>query len=446
MTFRISTPKTDPRSGRRWLQWLLLAGFVLSLLIGSGALLGIYLLPNVEEEAAQVTSDPLLLVEPARIPPHLALLQLAGADSEGLVRQAANAGERTLAYAILIYDGTLAPSRQANESLRVGRLFLADGDAVRGVAAFNRARTAALFALPMPPLERGQLLARSAEGLLQADDVAGSLESALQAQHVAAQAAGLLPAQRVQILQSVEPIIRAHGSSEEVQRLTELLRSPGQTPPRVALISRLPELRAEYPKPVALDEAHNQRITAAQLLIDRILLTGGQDIDPERGGLVQAMQAEDVLWTELYAGWNDPALQLGQRHQLLLDYRNWLLVKQQAAQGGFGLRLVESWESEQTNIRIQLGRVMGEMNALIAAQVNEETDPLRRPVLRLETLQWLALQAELGFYPNAPLGDLSSQMEATQAELETLAVPPDLPLFYEIGGDAPGFRIARRYQ
>lgn len=445
MTFRISNPRSDRRPGRRWLHLLLFAGFVLSLLIGFSALLGIYLLPNVEQEAVQVTSDPLLLVEPARIPPHLALLQLAGAEGDGLVRQAANAGERTLAYAILIYDGTLTPSRQANESLRVGRLFLADGDGVRAVAAFNRARTAALFALPMPPLERGQLLARSAEGLLQAGDAKGALQSALQAQHVAAQAAGLLPAQRVQILQSVDSIIRAQGSSEEAQRLTELLRSPGQTPLRVALISRLPELRAEYPKPVGLDEARNQRITAAQILIERIRLTGGQDIDPERAGLAQAMQAEDGLWAELYAGWNNPALQLAQRHSLLRDYRNWLLVKRQAAEGGFGLRLVESWESEQENIRIQLGQVMGEMNALIAAQVNEEMDPLGRPVLRLESLQWLALQAELGFYPNAPLGDLSSQMEATQAELETLAVPPDLPLFYEIGGDIPGFRIARRY-
>jgi len=86
------------------------------------------------------------------------------------------------------------------------------------------------------------------------------------------------------------------------------------------------------------------------------------------------------------------------------------------------------------------------MSALITAQVAEDVDSLARPVLRLETLQWLALQAELGFYPNAPLGDLSSQMETTQAELETLSVPPDLPLFYEAGGDAPGFRIARRYQ
>lgn len=446
MTFRLSTPKSARRPGRRWLQLLLFAGFMLSLFIGLGALLGTFLLPDVEQEAAQITSDPVLLVQPARIPPHLALLQLAGAEGDGLVRQAGNAGERTLAYALLIYDGTLSPARQANESLRAGRLFLADDDNVRAVGAFNRARTAAIFALPMPPLERGQLLARSAEGLLQAGDVAGALQSALQAQHVAAQSAGLLPAQRSQILQLVEPIIRAHGSSEESLRLSELLRSPGQTPPRVALISRLPELRADYPKPAALDEARSRRITAAQALIDRILLTGGQDIDPERATLVEALRAEDGLWTEIHAGWNNPALQLAQRHGLLLDYRNWLLVKRQASGGGFGLRLVESWESEQENIRIQLGQVMGEINALMAAQVNEEADPLGRPVLRLETLQWLALQAELGFYPNAPLGDLSSQMEATQAELETLAVPPDLPLFFEIGGDVPGFRIARRYQ
>lgn len=212
------------------------------------------------------------------------------------------------------------------------------------------------------------------------------------------------------------------------------------------MISRLSELRADYRQPVTLDEARSQRAIAAKLLIDRILLTGGQDIDLERTVLVNALQTEDSLRTEIYAGWNNSALQLSQRHGILLDYRDWLLVKRQAADGGFGLRLVESWEGEREKIRIQLGQVMGEMSALMAAQVKEETDPLARPILRLETLQWLALQTELGFYPNAPLDDLSSQMEATQAELETLGVPPDLPLFYEIGGQTPGFRIARRYQ
>jgi len=446
MTFRISTSQSPHRPGRLWLQLLLFGGFFLSLLIGLGALLGLYFLPSLEQETALVASDPLLLVEPARIPPHLALLQLAGADGDGLVRQAATAGESALAYSILIYDGALSPSRQANELLRVGRQFLAAEDSLRAVAAFDRARAAALFALPMPPLERGQLLARSGEGLLQAGDVGGALQSALQAQHVAAQAAGLLPAQRVQLLQAAEPIIRGHGNSEEMQRLNELLRAPGQTPLRVALISRLPELRVGYLPPAPLVALREERIAAAQALIDRILLTGGQDIEPERAGLVQALLAEDALHTEIYAGWNSPALPLAERHGLLFGYREWLLVKLQAAEGGFGLRLVENWETDKDAIRIGLGLVMGEMNALMNAQIDEDPDPASRAILRLEALQWLAFQAEMGFYPNAPLGDISSRMETTQAELETLGLPPDLPLFYDAGAAPPGFRIARRYE
>jgi len=446
MTFRLSPPQSPSRPGRLWLQILLWAGFLLSLLIGLGALLGVYLLPDLEQETELVVADPLLLVEPSRIPPHLALLQLAGADGDALVRQAATAGERTLAYSILIYDGTLPPSRQAAELLRVGRQFLDVDDPLRGVAAFHRARTVTLFALPMPPLERGQLLARSADGLLQAGDAGGALQTALQAQYVAAQAAGLLPAQRGQILQAVEPIIRAHGNEQEIQQLNELLAAPGRVPNRVALISRLSGLRAEYPAPPLLGDLRNQRLTAAQALINRLLLTGGQDIEPERAALAEALQAEDRLWGEIYAGWNNPALQLAQRHGLLLDYRNWLLVKIRAAEGGFGLRLVDSWEADKEAIRGALGRVMGELNALMNAQIDEDPEQVSRAVLRLESLQWLALEAELGFYPNAPLGDLGSRMEMAQAELETLSVPPDLPVFYDAGATPPGFRIAQRYE
>lgn len=446
MTFRLSPPQDPPRPGRIWLRLLLLAGFLLSLLVGIVALVGLYLTPELEQETAQVISQPVVLVEPDRIPPHLALLQLAGADGEALVRQAANAGERTLAFAILAYDGTLSPSRQAAEFLRVGHQFLAVEDPLRAAAAFERARAVTIFALPMPPLERGQLLIRSGEGLKLAGDGRGALESALQAQHVAAQAAGLLPAQRAQILQGAEGLIRAYGSEEEVRRLEELLRGPGQVRPRVALISRLAQLRGDYPLPANLAEIQAEREAAAQALIDRLLLTGGQDIEPERAALAELLLVEDRLWTELYAGWNNPGLALADRHDLLLGYRQWLLVKLRVAEGGFGLRLVENWRVEMEAIRGGLARVMGEMNALLTAQIGENSDPASRAVLQLEALQWLGLQAELGFYPQAPLGDISSRMEQTQAELERLNVPPDLPIFYDLGAYPPGFRIARRYE
>ena len=446
MTFRLSPPESPPRPNRIWLQLFLWTGFLLSLLIGLGALLGLFFLPDAKQETALVVEDPLLLVEQARIPSYLALLQLAGADGDALVRQATTAGERALAYSILIYDGTLSPSRRANELLRVGRQFLDVDDTLRAAAAFDRARMAALFALPMPPLERGQLLARSAEGLLQTGDTVGAMQTAIQAQHVAAQSAGLLPAQRAQILQSVEALIRTHGTLEEIQQLDDLLRAPGQVPQRVALISRMPQLRADYPAPPQQADLRVQRIAAAQALRDRIILTGGQDIEQERAALAQTLLAEDQLWGEIYAGWNNPALQLAQRHGLLLDYRNWLLVKMQVADGGFGLHLVESWEADKEAINGTLGRVMGELSALMTAQIDEDPDPASRAVLRLELLQWLALQSALGFYPNAPVGELSSRMETTQAELETLNVPPDLPIFYDTNAEPPGFRIARRYE
>lgn len=449
MTFQLSPTETPPNQskqpGRLWLRLLLLAGFVLSLLIGVIALLGLYLLPDVEVEQTELLTDPFRLVQPARIPAHLGLLPLAGADGDGLARQAATAGERALAYSILVYDGVLDPSRRAGELLRVGRLFLDANDRQRAQAAFVHARTVALFALPMPPLERADLLARSAEGLLACNAPQEALMSAMQAQHVAAQAAGLLPAQRLQILRNVEPILLAHGSAEEIARFQELVRSPGQVPGRFALDGRLPSLRAAYPAP-ALEPALTARREAARLLIDRVLLTNGLDIEPERAALAQALLAEDQVRRTLYAGWNDPALGLNQRHQLLLDYRNWLLLRRQAAEGGFGVRLVGEWEEDTEAIEAALNQVMNELRALLAAQVDGEQDELTRAMLGLESVRWLIVQAELGFYPSAPLGELSDRMEQAQAELERLQFPPDLPLYFDAGATPPGFRIAPRYR
>lgn len=449
MTFQFSpvgeAEEKQETTRRLWLRVLLIAGFGFSLLIGLVALLGLYLLPEVEEEQVELIADPYQLVQPSRIPPHLGLLQLSGADGDGLVRQAATAGESALAYSVLVFDGSLSPSRQAGELVRVGRLFLTANDKQRARAAFVRARSLALFALPMPPLERSDIFVRSAQGLLLCDAPQEALLSALQAQHVAAQAAGLLPAQRMEILQAVEDIVLAQGDESDIQRFQELLRSIQQVPGRLALIPRLESMRAGYPAP-RLEEAVAWREETARLLMERIQLTGGLDVEPERAALVQALLAEESVRQELYAGWNDPSLGLSQRHQLLLDHRNWLLLKLQVAEGGLGIRLVAEWEEEKPAIREGLGQVMNEVRALLDAQVGEEADPLARSLLRAETLRWLILQAELGFYPNPPLGELSDQMERAQAELETLQFPPDLPLYFDATAAPPGFRIAPRYR
>lgn len=450
MDYQLIQEPSTGRPGRAWLLLLLGIGFILSLMIGLAALSSIFVLPLLEEEQTAVT-DPFVLVQPERIPPHLALLELAGAEGEALSRQATTADERALAYAILLYNGELSDARRAEDAVRLGVRFLKHEDPARAAAAFHRARSVAVFSHALPPLERGQLFARVAEGLAAVGDEAAALDAGLQAQHVAAQAADLLPAQRAELLESVAPLIRELGSPEDSRRLDELLRSPGRAPQRVGLVSQLSTLSAAAPAPPTVQEAVIRRQDAAQKLIDRILLSQGQDIEPERVALAQALLAEDQARRDAYAALENTTLPIVQYRAAVLDYRNWLLRKLRLAEGAFGLHLAPGWESEVPAIRAELAQVaealvQASLTAADERAASPEADPVAGVMLRLEVLRWLALQAELGFHPNAPLGNLATEIESAQSKLETLGAPPDLPVFYDPGATPPGFRIARRYE
>jgi hypothetical protein len=435
--------KPSPRRFR-WLQLLLLLGFLVSLLIGLVAMIGLYLLETIEPQQNSAESAP-ALIQPAQIPPHLALLQLAGADAEALGRQATSAQERSLAYAIIQYDDTIVGPRRAAEMLRLGGQFLEAGELPQALAVYRSARAVALLTPEIPALERGQILARSAAGLLESEATQEAVETAQQAQHVAIQLPGLLPAQRAEILGSVAPILRAHGSPEMARQIDELLRNPSLRVNRVALLSQWAQLQEVVPMDPPLEEAIARRQAAAQALIDRLVATGGQDFELEREALRQSLFAEDQLRAERYARMNESGITLGQQHTLIEEQRTWLLLKLRIALGGFGVELVPEWSGQPDALRLSLNQVTNNLTTILQAQVAAKTDAAEAAMLRAEVYRWLAYQSELGFYPNPPLGELATQIDAAEAELERLSLPPALPAFYDNSATPPGFRIARRY-
>jgi hypothetical protein len=426
-----------------WLQIVLLLGFLISLLVGLLALIGLYLLNQNRDEGVDPARSALL--QPAQIPPHLALLQLAGADADALVRQASNAHERSLAYAVLRYDNTLSDTRRATEMLRLGQQFLDAGELSQAIDAYRNARAVALLVPDLPPLERGQMLARSAAGLLASGATSEAVETALQAQHVAVQLPGLLPAQRAQILQSLSPILRGHGSPVQVRQINELIRNPNLGLNRVALISQWAQLQASMPLDAPLQEAIAARQAAVQVLIDRLVATGGQALDAEKEVVRQALSEEDRLWGERYARINEAGITLEQQHTLIQEQRSWLLLKLRIARGGFGIDLMPHWSGQPDAFRLSLNQVSSNLLPVLQAQIAARADPVEAAMLRAEVWRWLALQSELSFYPNPPLGEFATQLDAAEAELERLNVPPALPIFYDANATPPGFRIARRY-
>jgi hypothetical protein len=426
-----------------WLYVVLLLGFAMSLLIGLAALAGIYLLEGSPPPGAP--DEPAGLIMPFQIPPQLALLQLADADADALGRQAVNARERALGYAVIGFDAELSGPRRATEMLRLGQQFLEAGETPQAIDAHRKARTVAILWPDLPALERGQILARSAAGLLEVGATREAVETAQQAQHVAIQAPGLLPAQRAQILESVAAILRTHGTPEEARQVNELLRGPSLGLNRVTLPIRWAELQAEVAEDTLLQEAIDYRRSAVQALIDRILVSGGQDIEGERERVRQALLEEDRLHSVRYARLNEAGFTLAQQHTLIQEQRTWLLLKLRIALGGFGIELAPEWAQQPDSIRLSLRQVTSNLIPVLEAQSASVADPVASAAMRVEVLRWLAYQSELGFFPDAPLGELASRLENAEAELERLSRPPAFPIYFDSGATPPGFRIARRY-
>lgn len=438
-------PYRAPR-GRRWLQALLFIGFILSLIVGVTALAAFLFLDEEPAAPPPVFVQSRALLEPDRIPPRLALLQLGGAEPDALLRQAVNAGQTPLAYSILLLDGEISDQRRAGDGLRLGNLFLEADEQERAAGAFNLARIVAIGSAKLSESERGRILAGAARGFFESDFPDAALDTALQAQHVAAQAPGLLPAQRAEILEDIEPIIDTLGTPVEQRTLADLLRSPVILPRRVAPDSRFESLSQAYPREPVVNQAYELRMQAANRLRERLEITGGVDFEAEREALGQALIQEDRIRSESYLRQQSAALDLSQRHQLIQEQRSWLITKLRIALGGYGVRLVPEWEGQITEVERALGLLTADLVAVLEDQIEAQDSGVVRETLRLEALQWLAYQSDLGYFPGAPLGELTEKLEESQLALEQMAVPPAFPLFYDSGVQPPAFRIARRYE
>jgi hypothetical protein len=434
------TPEGDliPRR-RRWIEIVLVIGFFASLLVAVGALAGVYLLNLSGEQEAQLP-EPIQAVDPAKIPPHWALVQLVEDSGEALALQAINANELALAYATIQFDADLSNSRRAGLLLLLGRRYQASEQPKQAALTYQIARTVAILAADLTPIERGQALVASAEGLLLAGDVEQALATALQAEQVAAYSPDLLPAQRDEILRRVEPIIKQHGTSEQVRRLRDLRRSLAQAPSGVSLVSQWRALLDPAEPDPLLGQALSVRREAAQRLLDRVRLTGGQDIEPERDAVRQALLVEDQVRREITRQALAAGPSLARQHWWLQEQRAWIVLKLRIASGGFGVRLVPEWESNPEQLRTELGATTDQLAKVLYAQINAQVEPVQREMLRVETLRWLALQYELGYYPGADIVDIADQLAAAQVELSNQGYHLAMPLTFLPEARLPRFR------
>ena len=421
----------------------LITGFIVSLVIGLGAAAALIVSLRGDETTLSTPTTQTINVE--RIVPQLALAQLAGDSAEALAYQAAAAGELDTASAVAVYTTELSGRQRLSLLLRLAERYQSSDRLPEAAFHLNMASEIAALDPDIDGIERSTAFAQAAKGLLAAGDEAAALDAAIQSMRAAEQTPGLLPTHRSQAYEALRPVADKLDDASFSQELGELARNPYFEPPGVLVSATLPALRPDIPfargQDAEVAAAIAQREQSARVLADRILLTQGVDIDPEVQALTAALNQEDQLREAFYRRALSEGLSLQDQYALLLDRRDWIALKLRVAESGFGLSLAPEWEQYRESLRQELAAATANLNVVAEAMANELANPVDQAMLRVESLLWLAQQAELDLYPGASTQDLDGRIQGAQQEMVRLGSPPALPVAYEEDAAPSGFRI-----
>jgi hypothetical protein len=434
------TVRPQRRRRLRWLEMALVIGFLFCLCIGLGALGILWRLSSLPAQPVR-TDDPLSSLQPDRIAPALALMQLAGDPPDALVTQALYAGQMETVRAILTFRSMLSEAARLGPLLQLARHYAAADQPQIAALVYGQARAVAILAPGLSSFERSQSLVQGSEGLLALGETAAALDCADQAKRIGQQAPDLLPAQRSQLFTSLRPLADQLDDATLRQQLVDLTRNPFLSPQGTLMLNHL----AQPAEPVAFDgpvtTAIATRKQRARELAERIAFTNGVDIDPERQTLAQALLAEDEARSAFIGQTQATGLSLSQQLWLALDYREWLLLKLRIAAGGFGLALVPEWEANRTALVRELGARTNALDALLTSLAAAEPEPVNQALLRYTAQSWLALQFELGLYPDRAAVDLDRSLRESVLAVAQAGAPLALPVALAPNASPAGFRI-----
>lgn len=420
-----------------WVERLLVLIFLVSLLIGLGALAAFFLL---RDTTPSPSTEPLEIAAAGTLLPGLTLRELAGADPGGLILQAEAAGQLDTATATLLFDVTLPPAVRAARAASLARGYVARNKAA-ALPLWHMVLATGVLDSELSSLERGQLLAQAATGYSGAGDAESALTAARQALLVAGLAPDLLPAERVQILGAIEALAPTLPDPDFSRAVRDLMRNPFVTPGGLLAAGQPPTLAQPVPFDGALVAAIQNRQQAALVLADRIVLIGNEsDIEPEREALRQALLAEDAARAQFH---NRTGISLAEQTWLLLDRWSWLLVRVRVGMTGYGISLVPEWESNLPFLRNELNGIYAALQQVCDAHAAAETNPAGALALRLGCQQWLALQQARGLYPAARIDELADRLRAVQVEAEQAGTPFALPVNWDSAASPPGVYFRR---
>ena len=439
MSYQLSNAEANvsPERPRRWVERLLLAAFLLCLAIGLVAFATLLAVRDTDKPT--INANPLQLVRTTAILPQLALRELSGDTATGLAVQAIQAGQLETARAILTYATDIPAVEQAGRLAQLGRAYHATGDLTAAAQIYHLVVPFAVLADAIPTQERIQLLVQAADGLAASAYPDAARDALVQAQRIAMQAPDLVPARRADLFAEMRRVAEQLNDAALQQQLADLARNPYLIGSGILITPTLATLAQPLPYDSLTLEKIAARKEAARILADRIELTGGVDIEPERQALAQALRDEDQARAQFYDNLGE--ISRGQQFWLPLDKRAWLATRLRLADGAFGVSVVPEWEAQRTVIAGDLAAQDSYIDSLVRALADTQPAPDQQAMVRIEGQHWLAQQAARGLNPNAPLANITEALRIAQDDLARLGTPVALPTAYEANAAPPGFRI-----
>ena len=306
----------------------------------------------------------------------------------------------------------------------------------------SKGRSLAILDTQLSPLEQAEALMQCTKSFLSLNFIDEAADTASQIKHIVEQTPDLLPAERSRILQDLLPLTTQLRDDTLRQQVQELARSPYLNPNGI-IIQRelhLADGSLELPSELAAI-VHERQLLARQLAI-QLLQNPLADTSALRQALEEILRKEDeqrMLYFKQILGSQNLTFSL--QFWSLHEQHNWLLLKLAIAHRAFGLSLIPAWETDTVTIVDALTQVTDQLEIVLSTSPDPQPELFDQLLQRIAALRWLAIQIELGFYPQRRAIEVGEQLRIAQNELATHGTTSALPLSFHSDVMTPGYRI-----
>lgn len=415
---------------KKALPFILLGAAGLLFCLGVGALAFNFWGPRGNTVDTSKWIVPLAQVDNKKIMPGVALGLLAGTTDAPSVDDSLAAGDFEGAFAQIAYSTEFSDANRLGTLLLLGNRYLAGKQIPKAVWMYQYAVFLATVS-PLPSdLTRIQTLLEASQGLKAAGMEANARTALDQAYLIADYSYALPRDTRAEFFNQISRAYRTFNATKQAQETLQKAADSETLTDEVAVnVARRPfQIQPTTPPESAeLNAAMQERVQAARDLLDALNLNPPQTEADLPEDLIRALGdalfQEDAVRADYYATQYNAASDASAQLGVLRDKLRWLSIKYRVARGGFGLALVDEWESEIETIEQDLNDTYAEYFAITEQQAGglEKTDEASRSTE--DTLRSALVAGRWGLYPQYDEADLLARLQDVSELLREEQIP-----------------------